>query len=264
VEVGDYSDGTVEFLEGERPDEAGQIALSVLNADKYEMSTGDELTIRRGGESTAVVVSGIYQDVTNGGLTAKMQGGVTTGAVGYVIYADALDGADATAVAADYSESFPAATVIPMREYVQQTMSYVTSAFLSVAILALVFGTGVAVLITSLFLALRLTSDRRKMGALFAIGFSTGEIIAQVRAKTLLAVTVGTLLGLLFAATAGESLVGLFISLAGLGIVNLTFTPNVLLVYVAYPAILIAAGCLGATLLTAGLRGTDKSSWIKG
>jgi putative ABC transport system permease protein len=143
-------------------------------------------------------------------------------------------------------------------------MSYVTSAFLSVAILALVFGTGVAVLITSLFLALRLTSDRRKMGALFAIGFSTGEIIAQVRAKTLLAVTVGTLLGLLFAATAGESLVGLFISLAGLGIVNLTFTPNVLLVYVAYPAILIAAGCLGATLLTAGLRGTDRSSWIKG
>jgi putative ABC transport system permease protein len=263
VEVGDYSDGTVEFMAGAPPG-PGQIALSVLNADKYAVSTGDELTIRRGDESTTVVVSGIYQDVTNGGLTAKMQGEVTTGAVGYVIYANALDGADAAAVAADYNERFPGASVIPMREYVQQTLSYVTSAFLSAAVLALVFGIGVAVLITSLFLKLRLTSDRRKMGTLSAIGFSTVELIAQVKVKTLLAVTVGTLLGLLFAATAGESLVGFFISLAGLGIANLTFIPNVLLVYVAYPAILVAAGYLGATLLTAGLRRTDKSSWIKG
>ena len=85
-----------------------------------------------------------------------------------------------------------------------------------------------------------------------------------MRAKTLLAVVVGTSLGLVFAATAGESLVGLFISLAGLGIANLAFIPNPLLVYVAYPLVLIAAGYLGAVVLTARLRGANKSSWLRG
>lgn len=263
AEVGDYSSDTVEFLQGGRP-QPGQIALSVLNADKYQLSTGSKLTIRQGGEPTAVVVSGIYQDVTRGGYTAKLQGEAKTGAAGYVIYADAVDAADPAAVASDYSERFPAATVIPMREYVKQTLSYVTGAFQSAAILSFVFGIGVAGLITSLFLKLRLTRDRRKMGVLSVLGFSTGEITAQVRGKTLLAVVVGTSLGLVFAATAGESLVGLFISLAGLGISNLAFLPNPLLVYVAYPLILIAAGYLGAVVLTARLRSADKSWWLKG
>jgi putative ABC transport system permease protein len=262
VEVGDYSGGTVEFLEGERP-EPGQIALSSLNADSYQLSVGDELTLRRGGEPATVVVSGVYQDVTSAGHTAKMQGEETTGAASYVIYANTVDGADPAAVAADYSQRFPAATVVPMRAYVQQTFSYVTSAFTIIAVLSLVFGTGVAALITSLFLKLRLTSDRRKMGVLSAIGFSTGEIIAQVRGKTLLAMAVGTLLGLVLAATAGESFVGLLLSMTGLGIVDLAFIPNPLLVYVAYPLILTAAGYLGAVVLTARLRAADKSAWLR-
>lgn len=263
VEVGDYSGGTVEYLEGERP-ETGQIALSVLNADKYGLETGDAMTVSREGESTVVEVSGVYQDVTSGGLTAKMQGEVTSGAAAYVIYADTVDGADPAEVAAEYGEDFPAAAVIPMRDYVQQTFSYLTDAFRSAAVLSLVFGIGVAVLITSLFLKLRLTSERRKMGALSALGFSTRELIAQVRGKTLLSAAAGTLVGLLFAATAGESVVGFLISLAGLGITDLAFIPNAPLAYVAYPLMLVAAGYLGAVLLTAGLRRADKSTWLIG
>jgi putative ABC transport system permease protein len=72
------------------------------------------------------------------------------------------------------------------------------------------------------------------------------------------------LLGLVFAATVGESLVGVLISSAGLGIADLTFIPNPLLVYVAYPLILIGSGYLGAAVLAARLRRADKSSWLGG
>ncbi|MFI6578858.1 FtsX-like permease family protein [Nocardiopsis sp. NPDC050513] len=263
VEVGDYSGGTVDFLEGERPG-PGQIALSVLNADRYQVSTGDELTLHDGGEPTALVVSGIYQDVTSGGYTAKMQGEVTTGASGYVIYANVAEGTDPAAVAADYGERFPTANVIPMREYVQQTMSYVVSAFQGAAVLSFVFGIGVAVLITSLFLKLVLSRDRRKMGVLSAIGFSVSEITGQIRTKTLITVVVGTSLGGVCAVALGEPLVGALISLAGLGIVDLTFIPNPLLAYVAYPLLLIGAGYLAVVVLTARLRGANKSTWLEG
>lgn len=262
VEVGDYTAGTVEYVDGGRPAD-GQIALSVLNADKYDVAPGDELTVRDAGESEELVVSGVYQDVTSGGYTAKLQGEVTSGAAGYVIYANTVD-ADPAAVASEYDEEFPAAAVIPMADYVDQTLSYVTGAFKSAAILALVFGIGVAVLITGLFLKLRLTRDRRKLGVLSAIGFSAREIIGQIRMKVLLAVAAGTAQGVVLAATAGEWFVGSLISLAGLGIADLAFLPNLPLVYLAYPLLLVGAGLLAATGITARLRGADKSLWLRG
>ncbi|WP_025273140.1 FtsX-like permease family protein [Haloglycomyces albus] len=263
VEVGDYSSSGIEFVDGGLP-EAGEIAVSVLNSEKYDLSPGDDLDIRHGEETETVAVSGVYQDVTSGGYTAKMQGEVTGDATGYVIYANLAGDTDAAAVADEYGTDYPTASVIPMREYVEQTLSYVTGAFRSAAVLSFAFGLGVAVLITCLFLKLRLTRDRTKMGMLSAIGFSTGEIIAQVRGKTLLTVAVGTVLGVAFTATVGESFVGSFIALAGLGIADLSFLPNPWLVYVAYPLILTAAGYLGAVFLTARLRGADKSSWLRG
>ena len=262
VDVGDYSGRTIEYLEGERPG-PGQIALSVMNADKYQVATGDELTIRRDGETARAVVSGLYQDVTSGGDTAKMQGEVTAGAAGYAIYADVAGGTDVATVAADYGERFPTAAVTPMPEYVQQTFSYLTDAFRSAAVLSLLFGVSVVALVTSLFLKLQLARERTRMGVLSAIGFATGEIIGQVRAKILLAVAAGVLLGAVFAATAGEFLVGIAFSLLGLGLTNLGFIPEPLLVYVAYPLLLTAAGYLGAVVLTARLRRVDKSTLLR-
>lgn len=260
VEVGDYSAGTIEFLQGERPG-PDQIALSVLNANAYDRSIGDELAIRRGDQTSTVVVSGIYQDVTSGGHTAKMHGEVTTGAAGYVIYADVIDDGDAASIASEYRDRFPAA-VIPMREYLDQTLSYVTDGLRRVAIASLVVAIGVAVLITMLFLQLKLRRDRSTMGVMSAIGFSTRELVAQVRAKTLLAVLAGTLAGLVLTVGVGASLVGAVISMSGLGIAALSFIPNPWLVYLTYPLMLIAAGHLGAVVVTARLRGADTSAWL--
>ena len=66
-----------------------------------------------------------------------------------------------------------------------------------------------------------------KIGVLSTVGFSMREIIAGFRAKTLIAVTCGTLLGLVFTATFGEALVSSFIGGIGVGIERLSFIPNV-------------------------------------
>lgn len=261
VEVGDFSRGTVDFVRGGAP-VAGEIALSVLNAQKYQAEPGDVVRIRTDDTWADHVVSGVYQDVTSGGYTAKMQGQVTRGALGYVIYADVTGGADTNAVVRRYSEQFSSAEVIGMREYVRQTLEYVTSALRGATVLSFVFGIGVALLITCLFLKLRLASDRRSMGVQSAIGFSVREIIAQIRGKTMLAVVVGTIGGLAFTASFGERLIGGLISLAGLGISDLRFIPNPWLVYLATPLALIGTGYLGSVLLTSGLRRTDKSQWL--
>ncbi|MFV0375344.1 FtsX-like permease family protein [Microbacterium sp.] len=261
VEVGDYTTDTVDFVSGTAPGN-GQIALSVLNADAFGLQVGDPMEVTVDGTRADYTVSGVYQDVTSGGRTAKMQGEVARGAAGYVVYADLSGDDDPAAVATEYGDLFPGAAVVPMAEYVTQTLEYVTSAFRTAAVLSVAFGLAVALLITALFLRLRLSRDRRSMGVLSAIGFSARELTAQVRGKTLLVVTVGTVLGVLFAATVGESMTGGLLALAGLGIAHLTFLPNVWLAYLVLPLALIGAGYLGAVLLTARLRRADKSSWL--
>jgi putative ABC transport system permease protein len=265
VEIGDRSDeAEVRFSEGSLPQD-GEIALSILNADKYRVGVGDDLTIRDGDRPATVQVSGIYQDLTNGGYTAKMSGEVTEGATAYTVYADlAGDGAEAAAIADEYAERFPAAAVKPTQEYMEDVLGVLIDSMRTAAWVALAFGLGVAVLITSLFLKLRLMRDRPKMGVLTAIGFSANELVGQVRTKTLLAVAVGTAAGLVLAATAGQSLASAGLAAAQLGITELTFIPNPWVVYALYPLLLLGAGQLGVVLLTAGIRKADKSQWLRG
>ncbi|WP_017623918.1 ABC transporter permease [Nocardiopsis chromatogenes] len=261
VDVGDHRAGAIEYLEG-GPPESGQIALSMLNAERFGASAGDEIAVDDGDGAAPLTVSGVYQDVSSGGYTAKMQGEPPGGADAYTVYADTAGDAAAGAVAADYGERYPDATVIPMREYVQQTMAYATDALRGAAVLSAVFGLGVALLITSLFLRLVLSRDRGKTGLLSAVGFSSGEIIGQVWLKVLAAAAAGTVSGVVFAATAGETLAGALVSSAGLGIGDLAFIPDPLIAYAVYPAALLGAALLGALLLTAPLRRADKSSWL--
>ncbi|TFD69360.1 ABC transporter permease [Cryobacterium sp. Hb1] len=262
VEVGEYSGNTIQYLRG-GPPSAGEISLSVLNADRFGVDVDDAFTVRRDGSEVTLTVNGVYQDITSGGQTAKMAGEATGVVTGYIYYATTAAGQDPAVIATDYGDRFPAATVVPMGEYVSQTLSYVTSAFFNAALLAIVFAVGVAALITTLNLTLRLAREKRRSGILSALGFSGSELAAQLRFKAILTVVIGTLIGVVVAATLGEALVGAAISLAGLGISNLAFIPNPLLVYVAYPLLLIAVGTISAVAVSSRLRRGDTSAWLR-
>ena len=120
--MGDHAPDAIAYAHGGSPG-PGEIALSVLNADKYGLSTGDGLAVRRGGEETAPTVSGVYQDVTGGGFTAKARGEEAAGTTGHMVYANTAPGAGPATIATEYNERFDTATVIPMREYVRRTLS---------------------------------------------------------------------------------------------------------------------------------------------
>ncbi len=229
------------------------------------VSVGDDMTLERPGSNAAdtLAISGVYQDVTSGGRTAKMHGVVPPDAVSYVIQANVAATADPATIAAEYTHAHPTATVLPMRAYVEETLGSVTAAFRSAAILATILGIGVASAITVLFLKLRLTRERSRMGVLTALGFSSRELVGQVMMKVLVAVSLGTLVGTVLAATAGEALIGSLIALSGLGITRLHFIPNPWLVYITYPLLLVTAGCAAALALTSRLRVADKSAWLR-
>lgn len=261
VEVGDYSSGSVEFLDGARPAK-DEIALSIMNSREYGASVGDTIALRRDGVITERRVSGIYQDVTSGGLTAKVQGDVEDGAVAYVLYANIVEGSPRS-IASEYNAHYPDANVIPMQEYVGQTLSYITGAFRTAAIIAAVFGLGVAFLITVLFLRLRVAKDRRRIGILSAMGFSGDDIVRQIELKVLITTGLGVGLGVLFAATVGQSMVSGALALSGFGVARLHFITSPFIVYMLYPAMLVLVGYVGTMIMSRQIRSADKSQWIR-
>ncbi|MGO1543914.1 MAG: FtsX-like permease family protein [Gulosibacter sp.] len=263
TEVGDYSGNTVAFAPGSAPEE-GQIALSALNAENLQVGVGDTITLRDGEELLDLEVSGIYQDVTSGGLTAKLAADFPENANGYVLYASGADNLDVGAITEEYTEAYPAAKVYPMETYTQQTLSYVVNAFSMAAWISLALTLGVAALITYLYLSMRLSRDRQRSGVLASLGFSGGELAWQTQFKTILMVAPGVAAGLLLTATAGEALVGGAMSLTGFGITELQFFPNHALVHVLFPVLLIAAGALAAYIVSLRLRSNDTSAWLKG
>ena len=261
AEVGDYSGDTVEFTSGTAP-ATGQIALSSLNAQHLEVSVGDTVALRTDDRSSVVVVSGIYQDVTAGGRTAKLAGRVPDDVVGFVTYATTADGVDVDAIASDYAEVDPGAKVLALEAYTQQTLSYVVNAFSAAAWIALVLGVFVASLITYLYLTLRLARERRRHGVLAALGFSGAELAAQLRLKATLMIAVGALAGFTFAATAGENIVGAALALTGFGITELDFFPTHLIEHALYPALLIGSGVAATCVVAHRLHANDTSGWL--
>ncbi|MCL1963924.1 MAG: ABC transporter permease, partial [Firmicutes bacterium] len=71
VEVGDFSVFPLEYLSGTAPMTQNEIALSSMNAHGLQKGVGDRVTLLVENERRLLTVSGIYQDVTNGGKTAK-------------------------------------------------------------------------------------------------------------------------------------------------------------------------------------------------
>lgn len=259
VEVGDYSRGTVDFLTGQAPGD-GHIALSALNAEKLGVQVGDPLPVRRDGVTHQVRVSGIYQDLTSGGYTAKMQGQLSADADSYVVLADLATPAKtnddaATAIAQEYNQRFTAAEVRPLEVFVRQSLSYVTDAVGTTVWLALAFGLLVAALITTLFLKLRLARDAQQMGVLRAVGFSPREVRSQVIFKVLVAVTPGVVIGAVAAHWAGQRVVGVLLSQTGLGFSHLTFLVHPVLVWGGYPVALltVGVGCAAVAARAVGL-----------
>lgn len=261
TEVGDYTGHTVMFASGAAPS-YGQIALSTLNARQLGVSPGDTITLRKNNQLIDVEVSGVYQDVTSGGLTAKLAGPVPEDATGFVVYGNIADGVDPLALAAEYSARFPGAKVYPMEEYAKQTLSYVVSAFEVAAWVSVVLAIGIAALITYLYLTLRLARERQRHGILAALGFSGAELAGQLQLKAFTMIVVGVLAGFIVAGTAGEAFVGGAMSLTGFGITDLKFFPNHLVVHVLFPVLLVGIGAAAAYAVSRRLRRDDISRWI--
>lgn len=244
VETGDFSIFPVTYMDGRAPESEQEIALSAMNAEELGKNIGDTLVVASRGQETEMMVCGLYQDVTNGGKTAKtLLPADKNNILWYVINIDTKKETDIEAKKAEYTQLFQEARTLDMEDYLSQTLGAVTGQVRLAALCAVIISILIGILITAMFFRMILARDASQIGIMKNLGFSRKDFIFQYVSRAFLVFLAALFIGTLGVWGIGQNLAGLLFSMMGAS--KVTFIVNPLLSYLLCPALL--AFCIIAT-----------------
>jgi putative ABC transport system permease protein len=242
INCGDSAGNELQYISGKAPEGENQIAISYLNANEIGKKAGDRIVLLFDGRNQEFVVSGIYQDVTSGGYTAKSKysfPGLASDR--YTFSVNLNDSANVEKKAEEWSKIIGSGvTVDPMKEFINQTLGGVAKQLRAIVFAVAIIGACLAMLITVLFLKLRLVKDLSEIAVLKAIGFSELDIKKQYMIKIGSVSIVGILAGTILTDVLGEEIVAGALSIAGIGLKKVQFIVNPLVEYIICPLLLMA------------------------
>lgn len=254
VEVGDFTVFPLEYTNGKAPIEENEIALSSMNANELEKNIGDKITLLVGGENKDLTVCGIYQDVTNGGKTAKaMLPYDADNIIWFTINMNVADGVDVPTKIKEYEQMVYPAKVSNVSEYVYQTLGNIIDQLGMVTVFAFGLSLAMAVLITAMFFKMLLAKDNSQIIIMRSLGFSVKDVRIQYITRALTILVLGILIGTLAAGTIGEKLAGAMLS----GASSIQFVVNPIMVYLLCPLSLIVIVAITILISSMSIKSTS-------
>lgn len=264
IDVGQFSGHGLQYLSGHAPSNEHEIALSVLNAEKMGKDAGDRITIYFNGSDQDFVISGIYQDVTSGGFTAKALTEFADVPTEKYTFSVKLHDEFAPIEKADEWSKIVGlgVTVNPMDEFINQTLGGVAEQLKKIVVAVAIIGAGLIVLITVLFLKLRLAKDFADIAILKAIGFSYQDIKIQYLIKMGTVSIAGIVTGMIAADWLGEPMVNGDLSLANIGVKKVDLITNPIVGYLMCPILLFLLTLLVTLFVLKGIKNINIFSAI--
>ena len=234
IEVGDFNDFPIKLLKGKMPNQQNEIALSKLNADSLAVDVDDIITINSNGEETNIKVSGIYQDITNGGKTAKGILPIRKNHIMWQTISIDLDkSVNLDEKIIELNQRFPSIKVTGIQGYIEETFKETIKQVTTVIKFAITIALALLVLITSLFTKMIVIKDQYEISILRSIGLSKKNIIIQYILRIIMVSLVAIVIASIFANTFGASVVSLLMSF--LGASKIEFIINPIMVYLKIP-----------------------------
>lgn len=261
IDVGFNAGNELQYLTGGAPQGERELAISFINADEMGLETGSTVDLLMDGSKVKFTVSGVYQDVTSGGKTAKSKYDFTGIAPHkYSLSVNLIENAHVKNKAVEWASMLGAGiTVDPMEEFIDQTLGGVSRQLKTIVFSIVIIGACLAMLITVLFLKLRLVKDLSETAVLKAIGFSGKDLNRQYMIKVGFASMLGILAGTIATGLLGEKIVNVALGTAGLGVKKVHLITNPLMQYLFVPLLLI---CLIILVTRAVMRTIKKYNII--
>ena len=212
VSSGDRSATPGIYTDGRAPRSEGEIALSLLSLAEAGVSVGQELPIQVQGQWQELEVVGSYQDLTNGGRTARgMLPAEGEQVIGYVFGAAVTPGAGTAAVAEDLSAHLTAARVSETAVYRSQLLGPVGERISAASALAAAAAVALAALLAVMISRLWLATDASALAVQRALGASPLTLRAPYLTRMLLTLLLGLGVGAVLSLTLGQGLFNVLI-----------------------------------------------------
>jgi putative ABC transport system permease protein len=256
VEIGDFTTFPLEYVKGTAPQRKNEIALSYMNAKELEKNVGDQLILIVNGQQRELTICGIYQDITNGGKTAKaLLPYDSKNILWYVMNLDVKPGVHLDKKIEEYKKTFYPAKVTDMSDYLSQTLGATINQLQLVTVLAIVISLTLAVLITAMFLKMLIAKDTSQITIMKSLGFSYKNIRVQYITRSLFVLFIGIVLGAIIASTLGQSLVSELGSFMGAS--HITFIVNPLFAYILCPLSLLIVVTMTTLISSTAIKKTN-------
>lgn len=253
IETGDFSMFPLDYIEGRAPVKEDEIALSCLYVQEMDKGIGDKLKLIVDGKRKDMLICGIYQDITNGGKTAKSLIPFNKNTVlWYTMSLDLNPGVGISEKVHDYSAAFHPARITGLEDYLSQTLGSTIAQIKKVAAAAAGVGIFVSILITSLFMKMLIARDTSQIAIMKSGGFTSGDIRIQYLTGALLMLAAGIVLGTVFANTLGQNFVSLLWSFMGASHIRFIIDP--LQTYFLFPLILVLSVLSAAVVSISGIK----------
>ena len=246
IDIGNHGAFPIKYISGHRPTTDDEVSLSYSQAKATGAKEGSTVTVQTADGDKDLTVTGVYQDITNNGKTAKATFDDGAPALWQVIYADTHSTGQASAFARDLNERYPGVQAIGMNQYASQFFGATGSQVHRITMMACAIALGLSFLITVLFTVLIVSRERPQLGVLLALGCTRGAIARQYLIRFGVLALTGIALGLLGSFTLGASAIGAVMSSRGAPDPQLL--PNPWLVGLLLPGALLAT-VIGAVAL---------------
>lgn len=249
IDTGNQAGEGIQYVTGEKPAADKELALSSLMAEQLGKQAGDTVVLFWDGMKQEFVVSGIYQDVTSGGRTAKAVYDFTeVGAEQYTFEVNFGKAAGSKERVLFWREALGSGcTVEYMEEFIDQTLGGVTTQVRKASFAAFVTGICLIGMIVLLFMKLRIVREGQMFAGKKAIGISFSDICRQELYPVLLSGVFGIVVGFLFTEIFGDKIFGASFGILGLGIERIEFVAMPVSIYILLTVVLSAV--LGLTAI---------------
>ncbi|SDB80006.1 putative ABC transport system permease protein [Raineyella antarctica] len=256
VENGDHTVFPVSYLEGRAPTTPDEMALSSLAASGLGVRVGDAVPLRGATGERRPTVSGIYQDVTNGGRTAKAVLPTAGEPVLWdTIVLDLAAGADPAVVGRRLAAQWPGVQAVDVQEFTRQSLGELVDQTRTLTGVAAAVALLLAFLITAMFATMVIARDTSQIAVQRALGISDTSLRTQYLTRFVVVLLAGVLLGTVLTATLGQYGVAAALG-ASLGAPAIRFDVDPLLAYGVFPLALVLAVVLATVLATRTFRRT--------
>jgi putative ABC transport system permease protein len=268
VENGDHTRLPLTYADGRAPTSDAEIALSLLALNQSGREVGDNLPVTVAGRDRNLTIVGSYQDITNGGRTAK-SALPTDGdeVMWFTIGVDLAAGTDATEVAQAYGDRVAPAKVAAIEQWRVQTLGPIAEQIRVTAVVSAVVAIALAVLMTALFTRMLIARDAGQIAIQRAIGADDAGLRSQYLTRILLVLVLGVVIGTLAANTLGQTLFNLMFEgmfggfeTLGQGTSRIDFAVNPLLAYIVLPAALLVTVTAATTASARSISAADIST----